>query len=127
MGQVADFSGFITQKVNDLENRLIPQIDYHIILHIILKLYIQKGLVEFKTVGTRGLRPNYFSSNSFQHSVRTQQKIYFTTGKNGAKASLKLQLHFYMQIQTNVLSFYKSQNFLYRSNLFQQDQKLNRI
>ena len=127
MGQVADFSGFITQKVNDLENRLIPQIDYHIILHIILKLYIQKGLVEFKTVGTRGLRPNYFSFNSFQHSVRTQQKIYFTTGKNGAKASLKLYLYFYMQIQTNVLSFYKSQNFLYRSNLFQQDQKLNRI
>ena len=84
-------------------------------------------MVESKTVENRSLRPNYFSSNLFQHSVRTQQKIYFTTGKNGSKASLKLHLHFYMQIQTNVLSFYKSQNFLCRSNLFQQDQKLNRI
>ena len=106
-----------------VENRLMPQIDYHIIPHI----HTQKGLVEYKTVGTGGLRPNYFSSNLFQHSVRTQQKIYFTTGKNGAKTDVKLYLHFYMQIQTNVLSFYKSQNPFYRSNLCQQDQKLNRI
>ena len=41
MGQMADFSGLITQKINDLKNYIMPQIDYQIMWHIILKLYIQ--------------------------------------------------------------------------------------
>ena len=41
MGQMAEFSGLVTKKINDLENYIMPQIDYQIMWHIILKLYIQ--------------------------------------------------------------------------------------
>ena len=41
MGQMPDFSGLITYKINDLEKRLMPQIDYHLMRHIILNVYIQ--------------------------------------------------------------------------------------
>ena len=41
MGQMPDFSGLITYKINDLEKRLMPQIDYHLTRHIILNVYIQ--------------------------------------------------------------------------------------
>ena len=38
---MADFSGLITYKINDIEHYIMPQIDYQIMWHIILKLYIQ--------------------------------------------------------------------------------------
>ena len=41
MGQIADFSGLMIQKINDLENYIMPQIDYQIMWHSLLKLYIQ--------------------------------------------------------------------------------------
>ena len=42
MGQMADFSGLKKlKKINDLENYIVPQIDYQIMWHIILKLYIE--------------------------------------------------------------------------------------
>ena len=41
MGQMADLSGPITWKINDLENYTMPQIDYQVMWHIILKLYNQ--------------------------------------------------------------------------------------
>ena len=41
MGKMADISSLITKKINDLENYIMPQIDYQIIWNIILKLYIQ--------------------------------------------------------------------------------------
>ena len=41
MGQMAEFSGLVTKKINDLENYIMPQIDYQIMWHIILKLYIR--------------------------------------------------------------------------------------
>ena len=47
MGEMADFSGLITYKINDLENYIMPQIDYQIMWHSILKLYIQ---ISFKKV-----------------------------------------------------------------------------
>ena len=35
------FRPYNLKKINDLENYIIPQIDYQIMWHIILKLYIQ--------------------------------------------------------------------------------------
>ena len=41
MGKMADISGLISYKINDIENYIMPQIDYQMMWHIILKLYTQ--------------------------------------------------------------------------------------
>ena len=41
------------QKINNLENRLMPQIDYHLMGHIILKVYIQ---INLEKIGSRYFR-----------------------------------------------------------------------
>ena len=41
MGRMADFTGLITEKINNLENLFMPQIIYQVMRHIILKLYMQ--------------------------------------------------------------------------------------
>ena len=41
MGKMADISGLISYKINDIENYIMPQIDYQIMWHSILELYIQ--------------------------------------------------------------------------------------